>query len=293
MDVAVSPLARQPADLAGCRIDPEDRLFERVIGRNEQAPAVPRPFDRSDGAVPILGESMGPASRNVAKHQYLTVGFIGRTCHGHVGKRTTIGRNGWQRVGCLVCNGQVDRSRAAVAWHGEYIEVGRFRFEPSGFPKHEIKVRAVGRKGDVFGASERFCRRIANKTSGERNAVSDEFAARHRESEQARSHAGLNPAVPMANEQLIEGAARAGVRLVGQPSAIEVDAAKIAIGPDHQTVPRRRKAKTSDVSLEAANLNRCPTDCHPEQLVLISRPASRTTSSPRDRRPHHVPLPLR
>ena len=84
---------------------------------------------------------------------------------------------------------------------------------PARLAQSEIDGAAVGRESDLLAAAERLRGRVADELAFDRNAGPAELPARDREAEQARTHARLGPRIPVADEQLVVGAARAGLRL--------------------------------------------------------------------------------
>ena len=209
VDVAVMAVAGQARDLAGRGVDPEHRLLERVLGGDQQALAVLRPFDRTDRTVPRLGQRPHRAAGEVAQHQHLAIGFVSRPRHGEISERSAVGRDRRKIVGRVVGVGQIGRRRAAVAGRREDVEVGRQSLGPPGFAQREIERPAVGR--EVQSPRRRRTAWMACRRPDCRSAetpAAGEPAAGDREPEQARADARRRPRVPVADEQLVVDAAR-------------------------------------------------------------------------------------
>ena len=107
----------------GCCVDAEHRLLKRVAGSDQQALSVRGPFDGVDRTVEILREGAGPAGREVAKLEHLSVRLVGRPRHCDIGQRLAIRRYGGERVGRVIGIGQVHRGSRSVARHLEDVEV--------------------------------------------------------------------------------------------------------------------------------------------------------------------------
>ena len=93
------------------------------------------------------------------------------------------------------------------------------RFDPAGFAQREIDGPAVRREVDLLAAAERLGRGVTDQRAGQRGAGAGHLAALDRKTEKARSDARLGPGIPVADEQLVVGAAAAGLRLPSARSA--------------------------------------------------------------------------
>jgi len=78
----------------------------------------------------------------------------------------------------------------------------------------------------------------------------------------------------VADEKLVVGAARTGLRLFRKACAIQVSAAKVAVGPNDDAVARRRKAEAAYVD-EIGKLKFAPTFIGPTGSTAVAEITAR------------------
>ena len=285
-------VAGQARDLAGRDVDAEHRLFERVLGGDQQALAVRAPRRSSRPSGPSPGSARAPG-RWRGRAASAPGGRL-RSSAAPSRNRRACGRRA-RRVGRLsvrvVGVGEVDRRRAAVGWAPRRCR-GWSTSARSG-PPRAARNRRSGRRARRRSPRRRrtawtACRRPASPVSGTPAPVSLPPAtgkAKRRERD-----AGLGPGVPVADEQLVVGAARCRSSASSASSAQARSAQRRSRSAQTTTrSPVGASLKPPMSPLEVADLHRRAADGHAEQLVAARRPASGTRSRRRRRTPRHGP----
>ena len=265
-DVAGVAIAGETGDGARRGIDPPDRAFHRVFGGDQQAAAILAPRERARRTVPLGGQRAGRAGGEITQHDHLAIGFVAGAGHRDVGQCATIGRQRWQRIGPAVGRGEVDRLRGAVGGGHENVEIGRGRLDPPRFAQGEIDRAAVGGNVDLFASAEWLGRGVADEAAGDPGFL-PEFSADDREAVEARFDAGLDPRVPVANEQLVIFPARSGRlgREAGR-GAGEVGAVP-NVGPDQHAAAVGADLEARNVGPEIGHHDRTSTERHAVELI--------------------------
>ena len=260
-------IAGQAGDPATGDFDPEQRAFERVLRVDHDCAAIGGPGDRLDRAVPGLRQRAGAPAGEIAQHQHLPVGLVADTRHGDIRKRAAVGRNRRQRVGRVIGGGEIDGRRGPVDRRGKDVEVGRGRLDPAGFAKGEEDRSTVARNGDFLAAAEGLGGRVTIELAGQANAHALQFPAAQREAVQAAARAGLDPGVPVADEQFVMDLARAGFgRGKGGRGAGHVGAVAL-VGPDDHMAAVGAQLEARRIGAEIAQHARGLADHHSVQLV--------------------------